>query len=90
VARAPFDVAAFAAGSMRRAPCGTTTGQDVHAAALGVGLRTVPAAASRSVMRLDFIVPVAGSPGVRRRPYATLTVAPGLSADRVRDALRGR
>lgn len=89
VSRASFDVATFAAGSLRRAPCGPTT-QDMHAAALGVGLRTVPVAASRSTLRLDFIVPVAGSPGVRRRPYATLTVAPGLSADRVRDALRGR
>jgi hypothetical protein len=90
VSRATFDVATFAAGSLRRAPCGPTMTQDMHAAALGVGLRTVPVAASRSTLRLDFIVPVAGSPGVRRRPYATLTVAPGLSADRVRDALRGR
>ena len=42
------------------------------------------------VMPLESVVPVAASPGVRRRPFATLGFASGFTADRVRDALRGR
>jgi len=89
VAHSAVDFATFGAASLRRAPCGASAA-DVHAAAVGVGLHSVPMAASRSVLRLDLLVPVAGSPGVRRRPFATLTFAPGFSADRVRDAMRGR
>ncbi|AHG90567.1 hypothetical protein J421_3030 [Gemmatirosa kalamazoonensis] len=87
--RTAFDVAAFASGSLRNQPCGTET-QSISAAVVGIGVHTAPIAATRATMRLDWMVPVAASPGLRRRPYARITVAPGFVADRVRDALRGR
>lgn len=89
LARTTIDVAAFGAGSFRRTPCGTSEA-DVHAAAVGVGVRAVPLAAARTTMRLDLVVPVAGSPGVRMRPFATLTFAPGFGAERARDLIRAR
>jgi len=89
VGRAAVDIAGFAAASLRRATCGTTAA-DVSASALGIGLRAAPSSASRSSLRLDLVVPTTHSAGLRGRPFATLTFAPGLTADRIRDALRPR
>ena len=93
-----LDGALFAAASLRSdpaAPVVASAGLGVPAAGgaaesigiatLGIGLRATPVRQGATTVRLDVGIPVAGSPGLRRRPFIAVSFSPWLLAERHRD-----
>jgi hypothetical protein len=83
------DGAVFFAGSLRSA---SALSQHDHfgVAAVGTGLRLIPAGQGSGTMRIDLLVPVAYSRGARSRPTLAISVAPWLQNNRQRDDPRLR
>lgn len=82
--------AAFAAGSARWDPASEEEMgmEGLYVGAVGVGLRFVPKKAGRATARLDLGFPVLRSPGVRSRPFVSISITPGLDQGRLRDGRR--
>ena len=86
---ADVDGALFVAGSLRTA---SALSQHDHfgVAALGAGLRLIPGGQGSGTLRIDLLVPVAGSRGARTRPTLAVSVAPWLQNNRQREDPRLR
>jgi hypothetical protein len=79
-----LDGAAFGASSVRWDAVAMEL-EILHTAVLGGGLRLAPTKTGRGTFRLDAGFPVAGSPGLDRRPYFALSIAPWFGDMRQRD-----
>lgn len=83
-----LDVAAVGAGSMRWDPA--AGGQRPAVAAVGMGLRLLPARAGMARIGLDVGFPLLRSGGVAGRPFFAISISPWLEAGRMRDGRRAR
>lgn len=84
-----IDAALFTAASYRTA---SALSQSDHfgVAAVGAGLRLLPAAQGSGSLRLDVLYPVLKSPGTRRGVTLAVSVTPWLQSNRQRDDPRVR
>ena len=84
-----IDAAIFAAGSYRTA---SALSQRDHfgVAAVGAGLRLLPATQGSGSLRLDVLYPVLSSPGTRRGFTLAASITPWLQANRQREDPRLR